>query len=166
MSGIRKATIDDIDIIYQLAHEIWPKVYDYMISKEQIIYMLNLIYSHTSLKEQINIKNHQFIIYTEEEKPKAFASYSPKENDRQVFRLHKLYVHPNLHGKGIGKKLINYIIDEMKSVGANALELNVNKVNKSIAFYKKIGFNILYPEIIDIGGGYVMDDYVMRLRLV
>ncbi len=161
MGEIRKATVADSKIIHELAHEIWPKVYDYMISKEQIDYMLNLIYSRPALENQISELKHQFIIYSEEEIPRAFASYSSKINELKIFRLNKLYVHPTLQGKGIGKKLIDYIIQEMKSSGADSLELNVNKINRSIAFYKKQGFEILRPEVIDIGNGYVMDDYVM-----
>lgn len=165
MPEIRKATILDVQIIHGLAYEIWPKVYDYMISIEQIDYMLNLIYSSSALENQICNLKHQFIIYNEEGTPKAFASYSPKVSEPKVFRLHKLYVHPTLQGQGIGKKLIEYIIREMKLAGADLLELNVNKINQSIAFYKKQGFEILRPEVIDIGGGYVMDDYVMGLKV-
>ncbi len=165
MPEIRKASIQDVEIIHELAHEIWPKVYDYMISVEQIDYMLNLIYSSSALENQIRDLKHQFIIYSEEEIPKAFASYSPTLNEPEAFRLHKLYVHPTLQGKGIGKKILEYIIEEMRVAKAVLLELNVNKNNKSIAFYKKQGFVILRPEVIDIGGGYVMDDYVMGLRL-
>ena len=44
---------------------------------------------------------------------------------------------------------------------ASALELNVNKNNPAIHFYKKLDFVISRQEVIDIGNGFVMDDYVM-----
>jgi hypothetical protein len=43
--------------------------------------------------------------------------------------------------------------------------LNVNKYNSAQDFYKKLGFCIDYEEVIDIGNGYVMDDYVMEKEL-
>jgi hypothetical protein len=34
-----------------------------------------------------------------------------------------------------------------------------------VDFYKAIGFNILFEENIDIGDGYLMEDFVMKLNL-
>jgi ribosomal protein S18 acetylase RimI-like enzyme len=43
------------------------------------------------------------------------------------------------------------------------LELNVNKYNPALGFYKKLGFSVISEEVIEIGEGYVMDDYIMEL---
>ena len=37
-----------------------------------------------------------------------------------------------------------------------------NDIDKTIAFYEKLGFTRLREEKIDIGGGFFMDDYVYR----
>ena len=43
---------------------------------------------------------------------------------------------------------------------------NVNKYNSnSIAAYEKMGFLNLGPTVADIGDGFIMDDYIMRLPL-
>ena len=68
----------------------------------------------------------------------------------------------NQQGKGIGKQLVQFIIDEAKQRYQKALILNVNKKNIAIRFYESIGFYISFEEVIDIGNGYVMDDYVME----
>ncbi len=96
----------------------------------------------------------------------GFASYSPKQSGVfDCYRLHKLYVLPNQQGKGTGKLLIDFIIDEIKQAGATILELNVNRHNKALHFYNKIGFTIAREQDIDIGNGYFMNDYVMELQL-
>jgi ribosomal protein S18 acetylase RimI-like enzyme len=42
----------------------------------------------------------------------------------------------------------------------------VNKGNaRAIAFYRKHGFDIAESVVVDIGGGFVMDDYVMGKEL-
>jgi len=42
------------------------------------------------------------------------------------------------------------------------LWLTVNKDNAdSIAFYRRVGFRIAGSSVMDIGGGFVMDDYRM-----
>ncbi len=38
-----------------------------------------------------------------------------------------------------------------------AIFLNVNKYNKAIHFYTKLGFTKVKDEVIDIGEGYVME---------
>lgn len=160
---IRLANIEDVPLIEHLANEIWPLVYDYMISSEQIHFMLNKMYSPEALTEQMQILNHKFIILQTTERSFGFASFH--HIDAQTFRLNKLYLHPSQQGKGWGKLLLNHVVEEAKHHGAKTLELNVNKNNTSIAFYKANGFGIEKEEVIDIGNGFVMDDYVMRLQL-
>jgi ribosomal protein S18 acetylase RimI-like enzyme len=43
--------------------------------------------------------------------------------------------------------------------------LNVNKNNEARFFYEKLGFSLVKEEVIAIGQGYVMDDYVMEITI-
>ena len=163
---IKKAGVQNIKEIQSLTYAIWPDAYGKILSKEQLDYMLQLIYSDDALKNQIENLKHQFIILYEKEAAVGFASYSPKEkNNPTVFHLNKLYVLPSQQGKGTGKLLLNYIIKEIKNAGAKMLDLNVNRENKALHFYNKLGFKIAYEEDIDIGNGYFMNDYIMELTL-
>lgn len=158
---IKKADLNDVSTIRNLAQLIWPEAYGEIISKEQIAYMLELMYSEAALKEQME-KGHQFILAVHENLPIGFAAFSKKSDEEpQTFRLHKLYVLPRQHAQGIGSFLLNHLIAESKAAGANLLELNVNKFNIAKQFYDKKGFTILREEVLDIGEDYVMDDYVM-----
>jgi ribosomal protein S18 acetylase RimI-like enzyme len=50
--------------------------------------------------------------------------------------------------------------------GSRTLILQVNKRNeKAIKLYRRSGFAIREEVVVDIGGGFVMDDYVMAKRL-
>jgi len=158
---IKKAGPEDASTIRNLAQLIWPEAYGEIISKEQIEYMLELMYSEKSLKEQME-KGHQFILAMNDDLPIGFAAFSKKSDEEpKIFRLHKLYVLPRQHAQGVGSFLLNYLIAESKAAGAILLELNVNKFNIAKQFYDKKGFTILREEVLDIGEGYVMDDYVM-----
>jgi ribosomal protein S18 acetylase RimI-like enzyme len=46
------------------------------------------------------------------------------------------------------------------------LQLQVNKHNKALYFYQKLGFRVIEEVVFDIGHGYIMDDYLMELVLV
>jgi hypothetical protein len=50
--GMRLLERDELNVVKALANDIWPRVYDYMISQEQITYMLSLMYDLDQLKQQ------------------------------------------------------------------------------------------------------------------
>ena len=157
-------TIDDIAIIQEVNSKIWPETYSAILSSDQIAYMLEMMYSTAALQQQIN-DGHYFILAKDENnRVLGFAAYSLI--DKEVFKLHKLYVLPNLHGKGVAKELLDYITNDIRFMGAKALDLNVNCYNyRAKAFYDKHGFKVLREEDIAIGHGYYMNDYYMRLYL-
>ena len=70
---------------------------------------------------------------------------------------------PAAHGTGTGKALLNKAIETAKDNNANSLFLQVNKHNNAYTFYLKNGFEKESEFKFDIGNGFYMDDYVMRL---
>ena len=106
---------------------------------------------------------HQFILLYEDHLPVGFASFSEIAQD--VYKLQKLYVLPQLQGRGAGKLMIDHIVHRIRVAGARTLRLNVNRYNKARAFYEKLGFEVRGEEDIDIGGGYYMNDYIMEKPL-
>lgn len=161
---IRKGTENDIRIIEDLAHKTWPFAYKDIITPGQLKYMLQLIYSPEALWKQMN-DSHQFLIAEEDQTPVGFASYSYLGNNG-LFKLQKLYVLPEFHGKGLGKELLDFVIKDVRSRGARTLRLNMNRGNRAKNFYERNGFKITGEEDIDIGNNYFMNDYVMEKDLV
>lgn len=165
MQEIKKAGLEDIKKIRELACTIWPVAYDKILSPAQLKYMLDLFYSKEALASQLH-SGHHFIIAYDNNHAIGFASYSIKSsNNPEVYRLHKLYVLPGFQKKGTGRNLLNYITGSIKPAGAKILELNVNRYNDAFHFYTKLGFTISREEDIDIGEGYFMIDYVMEKKL-
>jgi GNAT superfamily N-acetyltransferase len=132
-----------------------------MISVEQIAYMLELMYSEASLREQMGTKGHRFLIAMAESRPVAFAGFEHHYQGDPRTRLHKLYALPAIQGIGVGSKLLEAVLSEARKAGDTAIELNVNKRNASLGFYRHHGFTIERDEVLDIGRGFVMDDHVM-----
>ncbi|QEC66031.1 GNAT family N-acetyltransferase [Panacibacter ginsenosidivorans] len=159
---IVKAFERDIPLIQQLTYAVWPQTYKTILTQEQIEYMLNMMYSTSALSKQIN-EGHQFIFVQEENKSVAFASYGYYKPS--IYKLHKIYALPDQQGKGIGRFIVNYVLSQIKPLGARGLQLNVNRYNKAKGFYEKLGFKVIAEEDIDIGNGYLMNDYVMEMKL-
>ncbi len=160
---VRPATAEDIPSIRDLAGKIWPEAYGSILSPEQIRYMMDLLYSESSLERQITQDQHQFLMAVRNDGPLGFASFSPVKGGG--YKLHKLYVLPSFQGSGIGKKLLSRVIQEGRAAGAPFLDLNVNRFNPARKFYERLGFRILQEVDIPIGNGYFMNDFVMRLPL-
>ena len=160
MITVEKVGPEAIPAIKNLANIIWPATYLEIITAQQVDYMMELMYSSSSLQKQME-KGHQFIVAYEDKTPVAFAAYSPKENTPGVFHLHKIYILPNKQGKGIGKTLMAYIKNDIAP--AVTLQLNVNRQNKALQFYQRLGFKIISQEDFDIGNGFYMNDYVLEL---
>lgn len=160
---IRIASEEDLETIHQLAHEIWWPTYQNFLPSEQISFMLNQMYSVDALKQQ-NQNSIKFLLAEREDKPIAFAGFSLEDEQEKIFKLHKIYVLPLEQGKGTGKKLIEYIINLCKSDEGKILELNVNRNNPALGFYKKLGFEI-YKEVDIPYYEFILNDYVLRIKL-
>ncbi|MBN9484878.1 MAG: hypothetical protein BGO70_05840 [Bacteroidetes bacterium 43-93] len=165
MISIKPATVDDAEIIRSLAEATWWPTYSPILSKEQISYMLNLMYSFDTIQSQITNREQTYIILYDGESPKGFAAYAPRIENKEIYKLHKIYCLPETKGMGFGKALLAEVEKAVTLAGKEILELNVNKYNPAIGFYEREGFAKIYEEDIDIGEGYQMNDYVMQKKL-
>lgn len=159
---IRLAGESDIDLIRDLNSRVWPLTYEKILTRKQITYMMELMYSEGALQKQMRA-GHQFIIVYNTGMPVGFASYSEVETG--TYKLHKIYLLPNQQGKGTGRFTIEQILTDIRPKGATALQLQVNRNNKARTFYERLGFEVIREEKIDIGNGFFMDDYIMEKKL-
>jgi N-acetylglutamate synthase-like GNAT family acetyltransferase len=159
----RKATILDIPSIQAIAEETWRPTYSHILTEEQCIYMLDLMYNSATLRAQIE-GNVSFFIVEEAGLALGYVAFEAISTD--VVKLHKIYFRPNQNRKGVGRMAIEYVKKQTHDLGARFIELNVNKYNSAVDFYLKMGFTKQREMVLDIGQGYVMDDYVMQFDLV
>src|SRR5699024_6722710 len=161
MIHIIDAREKEIPIINDLAKKTWPSTFKNILSKKQIAYMLEWMYSYASLSKQMQ-KGHQFLLIKAADQYCGYCSYA-NENKKTI--LQKIYILPNSQGLGIGKALLKEVILRARQSEANTLQLNVNRYNKAVNFYQKQGFKIISIEDNPIGQGYYMNDFVMELPL-
>lgn len=161
---LRKGKEEDIPAIQDIANKTWPEAYASIISQEQISYMLKKMYNKGELLSQFQ-QGYTFLMAGEDNEDLGFAVFSIIDSANHIFKLHKLYVLPETHGKGVGKLLINEVVSLARRAGGVSLELNVNRDNKATAFYEKAGFTVKETVDLDIGNGFLMQDYVMQKAL-
>jgi len=163
--AFRPADIRDIPLIRDLATRIWRDHYPGIISRSQIDYMLEKMYTADVLRREIGAQGYRYIIAQEEDRPVGFIAYA-HEPAEQAVRISKLYLLPELHGKGLGQQMLGCVKDDAQKMGAVLIYLFVNKNNtKAITAYERFGFFKAEAVANDIGNGFVMDDFRMALRL-
>lgn len=162
---IQRATEDHIFAIQSLSDVIWPHTFGEILTKDQIAYMMDMMYSTESLEKQMYELNHQYLLVEEDGEYLGYLSYELNYKGRKTTKIHKIYVLPSIQGRGIGRFFINAVEEIAKENDNNTLSLNVNRYNKALDFYKRLGFEIVGVEDIDIGNGFLMEDYILNKRL-
>ncbi|MBU3822826.1 GNAT family N-acetyltransferase [Flavobacteriaceae bacterium XHP0103] len=148
----------DFNQIEVLANTIWRDHYIPIIGKAQVDYMLEKFQSAKAISEQVDNGFEYFtIIY--ETLPVGYLSI--KKEPETLF-LSKIYVLKSYRGKQIGKKALNFIEAKAGNYQLKSISLTVNKNNvNAFNSYLKMGFENKGSVVMDIGNGFVMDDYQM-----
>lgn len=161
-----KATEKDIPLIQDLARRSWMHAYAEILSPEQIEYMLNTMYSEKEIGNHLqNPDYHYYLIFDEVNNSfEGFLGYQHGYEEKTT-KLHRIYLIPESKGKGIGKMAVHFLKERVvESLDARII-LNVNKENKARKFYESQGFSVYNEVVVDIGQGFVMDDYEMEFYI-
>ncbi|UFH51897.1 GNAT family N-acetyltransferase [Spirosoma sp. KNUC1025] len=167
MIAITEVTETDLPVIQTIAHQTWPSTFGEILSPSQIRYMLEMMYSLDALKSQINEKKHVFLLAKDEISNEylGYISYELHYKGESVTKVHKIYMLPASQGKGVGRLLIDNVAERAIQQADNRLGLNVNRYNRAVQFYERMGFVVIGQEDIDIGDGFLMEDFIMEKRL-
>lgn len=163
--AVARARHDQLPEVQQLAGVIWRAHYPGIITPEQIEYMLERGYAPDVLAGFLAGNDRGLELATVDGTLAGFAAWYVAEN-RSEAKLDKLYVLQSRQRHGLGGRLIAKAGALAHAAGARTLVLNVNKHNvQAIRAYEKHGFAVREAVVVDIGRGYVMDDYVMTKAL-
>ena len=158
--SFQQVTTEDIPTIQALASIIWKEAYREMLSEDQIRYMLEMMYSEDVLIRELSNSVVWDLIF-DGGTACGFLSYALAQ-DKSV-KLSKIYIKESSRGKKIVEHAIARVVRYASANERDYVFLTVNKNNKrAIRAYEKNGFVIVSSVVTDIGGGFVMDDYVMR----
>jgi ribosomal protein S18 acetylase RimI-like enzyme len=159
--SIEPLAAQDVEPLAELAREIWYAHYPPIISIAQIEYMLAERYNPEVVLAELRRDGMWWDKLVVAGGMGGFASYFLTGVPGEM-KLDKLYVHPRLQRRGYGGMMVERAVGVARARGCDRLALAVNKNNRSaIAAYLKHGFRVADAVVKDIGGGFVMDDYIM-----
>lgn len=155
---------NEMVVVREIAQITWPITYREILSAEQLDYMFEWMYNLETLQNQVE-DGQLFYVLKENEKPLGFIGLELFTTEKNELKIQKIYVLPDAQGKGVGRKLIEKAVEIAQEKGIENVILNVNRFNKAVSFYQKLGFKISSEVNIDIGKGYLMEDYIMNYTI-
>ena len=149
----------NVEALCALATSIWRRHYPPIIGSAQTDYMLEQRYTPDTIRAELRRDDVWWDVLAEGGRMVAFASSLGLEGE---MKLDKLYVDFDRQRRGFGGMLIAHVCARAQHLGYRTVTLAVNKRNEhAIAAYRKHGFTIRDAAVTNIGGGFVMDDYIM-----
>jgi len=152
-------TKNEIDELFLLVKEIWTEVFTPIIGVKQVEYMLKHYQSPKNITEEI-ANGAKYFILKKQDQSVGYTAY--EENEEQIY-LSKLYLSETQRGQGLSSEIFNWY--EVLAKG-KTLHLNVNQGNvKAISVYEHRGFKYIGDRYVDIGEGFIMNDYIYEKKI-
>lgn len=156
-------TPEELKETARLADEIWHECYASLLEKQQIDYMVDNLQSAAAIEEQVTQKGYEYYLVRCEGQAAGYLGIQPENG---ALLLSKVYLLNAWRGKGLVPQMFAFAENRAGALGCHTLWLTVNRHNdRAVAAYKKNGFTLVRQQVADIGGGFVMDDFVFEKKL-
>ena len=155
-----------IDTLCRIAEKVWHLTYDPLLPQGQVEYMLDKFQSDHAVKAQMKEQGYRYYLLLCGGEAAGFVGFSPRYEGREEMFLSKVYLLPEYRGMGAVKAAFALVEQETREERLSSIRLTVNKGNDhAVEVYKHYGFAVVDKVKSDIGGGYVMDDFIMVKEL-
>jgi diamine N-acetyltransferase len=149
--------------IEALAARIWREYYTPLIGSPQVEYMVGRFQSTDAIEQQVRREGYEYFMALEGEKEIGYFAAVPRAGE--LF-LSKFYVEASNRGRGFGRQMMAFVEKLAANKGLRKITLTVNKRNfPAHSAYERWEFHRIADIVQDIGGGFVMDDYVFEKAL-
>ncbi len=142
---LRTVSLKDQGELYALMSRIYPAVYQYLWDDDGAWY-IDQIYTPNNLEVELSDPNGFYYFVEYDSKTigilRIVDNCSPVYfKDKKGMKLHRIYLDPAIHGKGIGKTIINWTKEKAQNLDNEILWLEAMDTSLDvIAFYEKLGF--------------------------
>ena len=125
---------EDVNLLVQIAHEIWSDHFGTMFDTETLRKLIESVQSKKAILSQID-NGYQYFFIIENEKPIGYFAYKIDHSRDQLF-MSKIYIYSDQRGKGIGKNVLRHLEKLSHDAGISKISLTVyHKNTNSINAY-------------------------------
>lgn len=125
--------------------------------------MVEKFQSYPALKEQTENDGYEYYqIFCGQD----LAGYTGIHPETDALFLSKLYIHNNFRGRHLATEAFHFLTGLCRERGLKKIWLTCNKHNENtLQIYRHLGFEVTDTQEADIGGGFIMDDYIMTYMI-
>ncbi len=158
------ATEKQILEVEEAANHVWHNYYKDILSEEQIAYMLRKFQSKEAMKQQIENGYIYYMLISDG----VLAGYMCYVLESDHVFLSRLYIKAEYRRQGLAKRSLAhletiFLSPEYEFQHIKKIRLHVERKNSfAINVYEHLGFHKVKPVDIDIGGGFICEDYMME----
>jgi GNAT superfamily N-acetyltransferase len=177
MVAVRRATPNDVEAVTRVHIATWRSAYKGIVPQAYLDEMdtpENLARRHDNWQYVAQNPNVDFFVAEDATGVIGFASGGKCRNQQPEFaaydgELFALYLLPQHHGQGIGRKLVNAVAQTLRDANYQKMLIWVLKDNlPSRAFYERIGgqyvtelsFDMAGTTLLEVGYGYDLVRFV------
>ena len=170
-------TLEETERLAWLADEIWHEYWPARIGQAQTDYMIEHFQSLDAIRRQMAEEAYEYWLLAvdaddaDPDNPWRLADgraivgftggHDEPETDR--FFISKIYLLACERGKHYATQVIEFYTALCRERGFRAMYLTVNKYNEmGVRAYTAKGFETIECVETDIGGGFIMDDFIME----
>lgn len=129
---IRQAKLDDEKAVLELVNELENRESDPQIFSQIWAEYLGHMHTHVWVAENMENQVHGFL---------SVVGQNLLHHEGMVYEIQELMVTASCQGKGLGRKLIEALKNELKEKDVKSIEVTSNKRRKEAhAFYEAMGF--------------------------
>ena len=143
--ALRKITEQDVDVLNNLMNIIYPAAYSFLWPDNGVWY-INEQYSKANILKELKQEkaNYYFVLVNDEIVGNFRVVWNEPLKNLQILnqvKLHRLYLHKNVQGKGVGKAIMNWLEKEALLKNYKAIWLDaMDAKQQAFEFYKKLGY--------------------------
>ncbi len=159
------STPEALEVVRKIAAVVWPRTFAGILSPEQIAYMMEMMYAPAVMEKEL-AAGYRFEVICADGEPVGYISYSAYAEHPGTAKLHKVYLHHDCHGQGLGQRMLDHAQAQCRKLGFARILLTVNKQNKrAVRAYQRNGFSTVDAVKVPIGHDFYMDDFIMQKDL-
>jgi ribosomal protein S18 acetylase RimI-like enzyme len=161
---LRPAASADVADIQRVADASWHAVYDDILGSDAVDEMLEEWYGDDAIESGVTHEVQDFFVAVRDETVVGYAHAGPHPPKR-VYRLYRLYVHPDDWRSGIGRQLLAEVEQALYEEDVTMYEATVLADNDvATAFYESVGFEVVEQGETELAG-VTADELIYRKRI-
>lgn len=166
---LKPVTVKDHKRMFDLMKRIYPPAYEHFWNDDGSWYV-NGLYNIDNISKELSEENTLYaLVYYQDKIIGVFRLvYQLDTNyntNKDYIKLHRLYLDQSIQNKGIGSKIMHWLINHSKEEGFNYLWLEaMEKKPQALHFYEKLGFGIVDKVYLDFP--LLIDEYRGMFKMI